>query len=545
MPPLNKYLLYVLCIAGIQTLMYACNANSNGAKQPITDTVPTATQTIDISIAGGFSQPTKIKFDSLYLEKFLNKFPDIQPYRKEIIDFYRKRNFTYAWFDKDGLIEQAWNLYNRLSNLTDEGLYASIPYANTFHQMMDADSTAYSTDKPHPDIELMLTSQYFFYARHVWTGLAEKNFQKLEWDLPRKKVSYTDLLDSLLSTPADTFFAREPMYPQYAKLKAYLKQYRAIEQAGGWPVLKIPTKAYRPGDSSEAIIALKNRLRITGDLWKDDGSAVFDTSLEQAVKRFQRRMGLKEDGIAGKAVINELNVPVSKRIEQIIVNMERCRWLPVALHSDYFIINIPAFTFYAYEMDTLAWTMKVVVGKAIHQTAIFSGNMKYVVFSPYWHIPPGIMAKEILPALRKNPNYLAKNNMEWHGNQIRQKPGPNNALGRVKFLFPNSHHIYLHDTPAKNLFQEDERAFSHGCIRVEQPKRLAMYVLRHQPEWTEEKIDEAMQSNKELYVTIQKPIPVLIAYFTAWVDADGKLNFRKDIYNRDQRLANMILEKKQ
>jgi murein L,D-transpeptidase YcbB/YkuD len=186
--------------------------------------------------------------------------------------------------------------------------------------------------------------------------------------------------------------------------------------------------------------------------------------------------------------------------------------------------------------------MKVVVGKDVHQTVVFNGEIKYVVFSPYWNVTPSIMKKEILPALKKNPDYLKKNNMEWNGNSIRQKPGPSNSLGLVKFLFPNSYNIYLHDTPAKDLFNQHMRAFSHGCIRLADPKKLAMYLLKDDPSWTEQKIDQAMHAGKEKYVTLKDPVPVFIGYLTAWVDSYGKLNLRKDIYKRDKALGEMLFQ---
>jgi murein L,D-transpeptidase YcbB/YkuD len=288
---------------------------------------------------------------------------------------------------------------------------------------------------------------------------------------------------------------------------------------------------------------MRVRLFKTNDLPALSNNPVFDDTLEAAVMKFQHRHGLTEDGIAGKSVIEAMNVQVENRIEQIVVNMERCRWLPVHLKDDYFVINIPEFRFHAYRNDTLLWSMKVVVGKTIHETAIFTGTMKYVVFAPYWNIPESILKNEIMPAVRRNRNYLLNNHMEWSGKSLRQKPGPWNALGRVKFLFPNSHNIYLHDTPSKDLFLRDQRTFSHGCIRVEQPKKLAQYVLQNQPEWTEERIDEAMNESKELSVTLKKTFPVFIAYFTAWVDTQGNINFRKDIYKKDERLINMILER--
>jgi murein L,D-transpeptidase YcbB/YkuD len=238
-----------------------------------------------------------------------------------------------------------------------------------------------------------------------------------------------------------------------------------------------------------------------------------------------------------------MNDPLEKRIQQIIVNMERSRWVPVKLSNNYLVVNIPEYKLHVYENDSVAWSMNVVVGKDQHKTVIFNGDLKYVVFSPYWNIPTSILRKEILPALKRNRNYLSRHNMEWHNGGVRQKPGPNNSLGLVKFLFPNSHNIYLHDSPAKSLFQETDRAFSHGCIRLAEPKKLAMYLLRNDSSWTEEKITGAMEGRVEKYVTLRQPVPVFISYFTAWVDKLGKVNFRKDIYKRDERLAQMIIEK--
>jgi L,D-transpeptidase YcbB len=183
------------------------------------------------------------------------------------------------------------------------------------------------------------------------------------------------------------------------------------------------------------------------------------------------------------------------------------------------------------------------VGKDLHPTVIFNGDLKYVVFSPYWNVPNSILKKEILPGIKKNPDYLQKHNMEWSGKTVRQKPGPSNSLGLVKFLFPNSHNIYLHDSPAKSLFGESSRAFSHGCIRLAEPEKMADYLLKNDPKWNAEKIHKAMHSLKEQYVTLQDPVEVYIGYLTAWVDNTGKLNFRKDIYNRDQRLADMLMLK--
>jgi murein L,D-transpeptidase YcbB/YkuD len=236
-----------------------------------------------------------------------------------------------------------------------------------------------------------------------------------------------------------------------------------------------------------------------------------------------------------------MSAPLSKRIEQIIVNMERCRWLPAEEDASFLMVNIPQFKLLAVENGNQTFTSDVVVGKETNKTVIFKGDMKYVVFSPYWNVPQSIVTKEIIPGIRKNPNYPAKHNMEYYeGGKIRQKPGKNNSLGLVKFLFPNSFNIYLHDTPSKSLFSEDKRAFSHGCIRVAKPFELAQYLLRYDQNWNEEKIRAAMNSGKEQYVTLKKTVPVYLVYLTAFVDNKGKLNFREDIYSRDQHLKEML-----
>ena len=200
--------------------------------------------------------------------------------------------------------------------------------------------------------------------------------------------------------------------------------------------------------------------------------------MQNAIKRFQHRYGLKEDGKLGTAVMNEMNTPLDEYIQKILINMERMRWVPAHPITDYLLVNIPEFRLHVYENGSYKWSMNVVVGTKVHNTVIFNGDMKYVVFSPYWNVPPSIVKNEILPAMKRNKNYLASHNMEWNGGRIRQKPGPNNSLGLVKFLFPNEYNIYLHDTPSKSLFGESKRAFSHGCIRLSEPKRLAEFLLR-------------------------------------------------------------------
>jgi len=535
----------ILCLA-LTCLSAACQ---DEPKKPYVrsakDTLPVKSN-IDPSIPGNFSTQRSMRFDSIQINQFLSQYPLLKEYGNDIQKFYNTRQFTYAWFDSLGIIEQAGNLLNRVENIADEGLTQKVLYKGAFDTLVadEQNKTNDKTTAPNVDIntELMLTAQYFYYARHVWQGLSEKETRAMDWFLPRKKIEKDALLDSLLRSPTDSFLADEPLYYQYYKLKDQLKEYRSIAGKGGWPTIKADKKKYQAGDSGIAIKQIRQFLHVTGDLSADDGSPLFDSTLAQGIRSFQRRFGMKEDAVVGPAVIKEMNVPVNQRIEQIVVNMERCRWVPARPMGEYLVINIPDYKLYLFNKDAALWNMNVVVGQAVHKTVIFYGEMKYVVFSPYWNIPPGILKNEVLPGIRRNPNYLASHRMEKVGNSYRQKPGPSNSLGLVKFLFPNSYNIYLHDTPSKSLFGAENRAFSHGCIRLAEPKKLAEYLLRNQPEWTTDKITKAMNAGKEQYVTLKEPMPVFIGYFTAFVTSDGKINFRQDVYNRDGRLAKTMMQ---
>jgi murein L,D-transpeptidase YcbB/YkuD len=225
--------------------------------------------------------------------------------------------------------------------------------------------------------------------------------------------------------------------------------------------------------------------------------------------------------------------------------MERMRWMPVSENGNLILVNIPEFMLHVYEGKNRVFDMEVVVGKEGHNTMMFTGDLNQVVFSPYWNVPPSIVKNEILPSMASNPGYLESQNMEIVSQEgdlpvIRQRPGPKNSLGKVKFLFPNSFNIYFHDTPAKSLFSRDKRAYSHGCIRLSDPEKMAQYLLRNQPEWTPERIQSAMNAGEEKYVKLEKKVPVVITYYTAWVADNGQLNFREDIYNHDEKIMNKM-----
>jgi murein L,D-transpeptidase YcbB/YkuD len=316
----------------------------------------------------------------------------------------------------------------------------------------------------------------------------------MERFIPYKKQDIMQVADSLLNKKHKDNKYFEDVNEPYKLLKVKLGQYYNIAKAGGWPQVTGVTKTLKKGTSSPAVALIKKRLQITGDMAGHDTSRVFNDTLENAVRIFQARMGYTPTGTVSAELVKDMNV---------------------------------------------------VVGKEGHNTMMFSGDLNQIVFSPYWNVPPSIVEKEILPKLASNPDYLASQNMEQIGTEdglpkIRQLPGEKNSLGRVKFLFPNSFNIYFHDTPAKSLFDKDKRAYSHGCIRLSDPEKMANYLLKDNSEWTPEKINEAMYSGTEKFVKLKKPVPVVITYYTAWVDDNGQVNFRDDIYSHDQKLADKM-----
>lgn len=502
--------------------------------------------------------------DTLLIGEFLERHPQYLEYDSLVRNFYLKREYHLAWFNRDSLTEQVGSFMNLMRQNENLGLADS----SLVNQRLDFlyDSLTVSGGKLESErllqqMELMLTSHFFLFADKTWGGMTSENAKDLEWFIPRKKMDMASLINSVLETPGKGLEGIEPLHPQYGKLRRYLQRF---EELPDWDSIRLEEKGYAPGDSAPLIGQVKQRLALLGFGGEDDRSNRYTPSLDSIVGEYRLCNGLRSSGHVDRALINDLNTPVKDRVRKILVNMERLRWVPSAPGDYYLLVNIPGFMLYAYENDSLMWSMPVVVGKPVHQTVIFSGSLKYVVFSPYWNIPPGILANETLPAIKRNVSYLKRNNMEvvkggkvidpgsieWSKYSassfpymIRQKPGGSNSLGRVKFLFPNQYNIYLHDTPAKSLFSADSRSFSHGCIRVSKPRELAEYLLRGDSTWTSREVSRAMSSGKEKYVTLDQPVTVYIGYFTAWVDSKGRLNFRPDVYGHDAKLSAMLLAK--
>lgn len=504
------------------------------------------------------SQPfSDCVIDSAIIRKELERDSLLRPCADDILSFYRRRNYHAAWFDQDTLTLSACDLLNTLQSYESDFDDRSVTGGLNFGALLLSGS---------PDtkalLDLKLTAAFFLYAERAYNGTSA-DLKDLEWYIPRRKKDYRRLIDTLVSSPASyTYY--EPVNTYYKLLKKALIKYRGIEKRGGLPIVASDTLPLRKGDSCAAVRALKRALAITGDYTGVDTSPVYTVRLKSAVVSYQQRMGLQQTGAVDSLTLAEINTPIGTRIRQIMYNMERLRWMPDSLPPRYILVNIPEYRLHVVEHNKDTLSMDVVVGKAASATSIFTGRLSLVSFAPYWKVPVSIIKKEILPRLKQNRNYLDQNNMEllqygevvdadninWKKYKeeipfdIRQRPGPDNSLGHVAFYFPNTYDIYLHDTPAKGLFSESRRAFSHGCIRLAEAEKLARYIFCNRTYHIQpESIREWMNAPDNRLMMVDPPIPVYIVYFTAWVDQYGRANFRHDIYGHDARLAKEIFGK--
>ena len=379
----------------------------------------------------------------------------------------------------------------------------------------------------------------------------------------RREVSPEDALVALLNSPSpgaeiDQFIARGPLYNA---LRDAHERYRAIEADGGWPM--VPNgDTIRPGDADPRIAAIAERLAVSRDIESATSAANrLDEYLEAGVRRFQSRHGLDADGIIGKGTLAAMNVPAKDRVVTLQVNLDRVRWLADDIEDEMVVVNIAGFEAYLMRSGELVWRTRVQVGKSYHQTPVFRDEITYIAVNPTWTVPYSIATKEMLPKLKSDPTYLVSREfdvkdrngiivdstrVDWQslsrGNfpyTLVQRPGPANALGRVKFIFPNKHAVYLHDTPSKYLFERAGRAFSHGCIRTQNPFDLAELLLAPQG-WDRQRIQETLDSKELTNIVLETPVPVLLTYFTVRVDSNGTVNFFDDVYKRDERVAEAL-----
>ncbi len=516
----------------------------------------------ELSLSNNSKNYNIIFLDESVLKSFFKSNPEKENVVKEVNLFYKNRNYQYAWFNKNGMTQAVPNFQNQLQNYSNDFDDKTFNNAqlDTLITLIKSNTNQKEIDKNQREkLELILTTTFFKYSEKAYSGI-NKNARKLDWFIPRAKKNFQVLLDSLvLKDENDKTY--EPVNLYYSKLKEKLRLYRDIQKNGGFPVIKSDQEFLTKTEADSTVLQVKKRLVLSGDLKINDNNVIYTMPLVKAISNFQQRVGLPENGQLNFKTIAEMNKTVDFRIKQMLVNLERLRWVPVEIENDYLLVNIPEYKLHVFENKKLIWETNVVVGKAARQTSIFKGNISQIILNPYWNIPKSIANNEILPKLKRNRNYLSRNNMEvvsggkvinpnkinWRKYskipyEIRQKPGNDNSLGKMKFMFPNSYSIYLHDTPAKELFDNNKRDFSHGCIRVENPQNLAMHLLKNDKNWSKEKVDNVLKTNSNTEIIINPKIPVYITYFTAWVDINGNLNFRNDIYNLDDDLAKEIFE---
>ncbi|MEO8172074.1 MAG: L,D-transpeptidase family protein [Sediminibacterium sp.] len=476
-----------------------------------------------------------IFLDSTAFEKFVANYTADDSLSVNMRDFYYVRNFEFAWFDSKGLTEQALgfrSLYKFSTDSVDKKLDRQMD------DLLLHDTKIDPKDPLIVKIELTLTRRFVQYSLDTYKE-ADIDNREYEDFVPIKKVSALALADSILTRKNRDNAKYAESNPYYKGLRQQLAKYVEIQKKGGWDTISYSSKTkYTAGKNFPGLLAMKKRLAVTGEFAANDTTNLFTPELEAAIKEYQANEGITPDGKITSTLIKSLNTTAMSRIQQLLVNMERMRWMPTKKEGKLIMVNIPEFMLHVTEGDNHVIHMPVVVGKEGHTTVMFSDDLDQIVFSPYWNIPPSIAKNEIEPSIAKNSNYLEQNNMERTSDGgIRQRPGPKNSLGRVKFLFPNSFNIYFHDTPAKSLFEKDNRAASHGCIRLADPVKMANYLLENSPEWTPERIEAAMNAGVEKTVRLKNSVPVIITYYTAWVDENNKMNFRNDIYGNDELIA--------
>jgi murein L,D-transpeptidase YcbB/YkuD len=490
-------------------------------------------------------------------------------------NFYQRRNFQPAWISNRGPLPPLAALLQIIHRAPQDGLRER-DYA--FWNPETASGLdaifSYKTGRMNVPVvaalDVALTEAMLRYAAHLSYGRVQpEELSALFSD--NEKLPIRDLPGELANAMKDNRIKHfieslSPHHPQYRTLKQTLQRYRQIQADGGWPRIR-EGSSLKIGDTGARVKDLHRYLTITGDLqadaWLPDNW--FSHPLETAVKRFQRRHGLKADGIVGRRTLTALGIPVETRMIQLMLNMERWRWFPENFGSRYVIVNIPAFELRVVNNRTEALAMRVIVGRKSRPTPVLSSQLTHLEANPYWNIPQKIAQDDLLEKIQDNPEYLVQQGIQvfdsWQEDapeldpleidwssvsknyfpfRLRQKPTSRNALGRIKFMFPNSQSVYIHDTPGKSLFNETHRLFSSGCVRVENPVALAVQLLKDR-HWDRRRLEKYIEYGQNRTIALQTPFPVYLVYFTAWTDAGGDIHFCEDIYDYDRRLLLSLL----
>ncbi|HEY6303865.1 MAG TPA: L,D-transpeptidase family protein [Terriglobales bacterium] len=497
------------------------------------------------------------------------RWPNFSDYRTWLQKFYEPAGFAPAWIQGSQPVPQALSVIGIFRDAEKKGLDPEDYDASRWEERIRALQGS-SSGPAVARFDVALTVCTMRYVSDLRIGRINPEHFRFGLSVEQKKYDLAQFLRDRIITSSNlqvVFDEVEPPFAGYRRTEQALARYIELARIDDGDKLPDVTKPIDPGQSYAGVPRLTRFLRRVGDLPAD---ATFSTEtqtysgpLVDAVKRFQRRHGLDADGRLGAATVKQLNVPLQNRVLQLQLTLERWRWLPAEFSAPPIIVNIPDFQLRALdENNNVVMTMRVVVGKAMRtQTPVFSRDMTYIVLRPYWNVPPSILRSEIVPAIQRDRGYLARKRYEvaTYGGKVvtagdvsdevlaqlragklmvRQKPGPTNALGLVKLMFPNEYNVYLHSTPSQELFSRSRRDFSHGCIRVEKPAELAAWALRNNPGWTLDRVRQGMQSGKDdVTVGLGKKIPVFIVYGTALAYENGEVHFSEDIYGHDAELA--------
>ena len=491
----------------------------------------------------------------------------MQPNQQDhiIASVYHENGLQPVWVTSGGPGERAEVIYRVLANAVHEGLVAEDYNVTDIGSLWDS-REPFNLAR----LDVLLTAGLVDYVSDLRHGRVQpKNAeQAVFYHAADRDINAPAIVaEAMKSSDLESYLAAQlPSHERYRNTRGGLARYRQIAANGGWPTVN-PGETIHPGEQDERLATIRQRLLATGDLQQPATRDMsYDPATVTAVKLFQQRHGLDDDGVIGQATISAMNVPVEQRIRQLEINLERWRWLTRDLGERHVLVDIPAFEAATFDSGEELYNMRVIVGKHHHETPVFSDTIKYVVINPYWTITPSIARHEMLPKLRRDPSYLAKKNISlfrgWSDNKeidprtidwnkvtpkqmnqyrLRQNPGPGNALGTLKIVFPNKYSVYLHDTPNHNLFERTERAFSHGCIRMSEPVRQAALVLGDAGAgWSEERIADIVKTGQRTVVRLEQPVQVHLTYQTALADADHRVRFVPDFYQRDARLERAL-----
>lgn len=473
-----------------------------------------------------------------------------------------------VWINSNALGKNGYVFLNYVRQVAKHGLNPNDYHLFLIEKYIDQTVLFKAMDTEEMmKLDVLLTDAFLLLGVHLYYGKVDSEKEGENWTIQRKEPELQlsrKLEEALIAGDiANGLNLLAPRYRSYWMMKEDLAFFLALENES-WPAISLDT-TINPGQSNGLLPKIRERLIKLRHPLSDSISVTYDEECEKQLRKFQKGWGLNADGVIGKGTLLALNTRPHELISRLKVNMERFRWLPLDEPRKYLMVNIASFDLVLIEgADTLV-SMRTIVGKDYRETPVFDARMTYLVFGPTWTIPPTILKNDVIPELLKGPEYLEKKKMkllrrngseiaygeiDWSkisGNNfpylVRQDPGPENALGRVKFMFSNNYNVYIHDTPAKGYFARDDRAMSSGCIRIEKPFELAELLLADSPEWPSEKIHAAMQQNSEQTASLKTPVDVVLLYLTAWTDGNGQVQFRQDIYKRDEMILNALNQK--